>query len=183
MLLKTFTAKNGKKIILRKLERNDIGRAKEFMELINEIIDEDDYVHYDRKFSLKEERTWIKNGIKTNLEGTSVTVFAEFNGTLVGSSDITSKNGRESHIATFGIVIKKAYRSIGIGTQLIMAITEEAKKSLKIKPKIIELDVFETNKNAQAIYQKLGFKEIARLPNRIQLRGQTISKIIMERYV
>ncbi len=180
---KIFEAKNGMKITLRRIKRADIRRAKEFMEFINEIIDENDYIHYNKRFSLKEERVWVKETLKGNKKRESATLLAEHEGKIVGSSGIISKNGRENHVAVLGITIRRDYRGLGIGAQMILTAINEAKKSLKTKPKIIELDVFETNKNAQTLYQKLGFKEIARLPNRIQRREQMISKIIMEKYV
>ncbi len=98
-------------------------------------------------------------------------------------ADISSKKWRENHVAVLGITIKLDYRGLGIGAQMISVAIDEAKKSLKVKPKIIELDVFETNKAAQMLYQKLGFREVAKLSDRIQRKGDLISKIIMEKYI
>lgn len=158
-------------------------RAKEFMKYINELLEEDDYIIFNKKPTLKEERKWINDMIGSVLKRRVVFAIAEHDGCIVGSSEIRTKIGRESHVGSLGVIVRKEYRGIGIGTQLIFAAIGEAKGVLKAKPKIIELEVFETNKNAQNVYQNLGFKKVAELHNRIQRRGKLISKIIMEKSV
>jgi ribosomal protein S18 acetylase RimI-like enzyme len=54
---------------------------------------------------------------------------------------------------------------------------ELAKK--KLRPKIIELSVFENNEIAQNLYKKFGFKRVAKIPKQIQYKGKLINKIIM----
>ncbi|MEK7104349.1 MAG: hypothetical protein AAB842_03045, partial [Patescibacteria group bacterium] len=58
-------------------------------------------------------------------------------------------------------------------------IIKMAKTDLKPVPKIIELGVYEGNNPAIALYKKMGFKVVAKIPNRIQYKGKLITKIIM----
>ncbi|WP_100402900.1 GNAT family N-acetyltransferase [Bacillus sp. FJAT-42315] len=49
--------------------------------------------------------------------------------------------------------------------------------------KRIELGVFEFNKQAQKLYQKLGYKEIGRIENFTYWQGEMWTDIRMEKYV
>ncbi|PIV12707.1 MAG: GNAT family N-acetyltransferase, partial [Candidatus Nealsonbacteria bacterium CG03_land_8_20_14_0_80_36_12] len=48
-----------------------------------------------------------------------------------------------------------------------------------LKPKIIRLSVFPTNKAAIGLYKKLGFKKVAKISKQIQYKGKLVDEIIM----
>lgn len=168
---------------MRTLKQNDLLRAKEYMDSVNGIIEEDDYIYTNKKQTLKETKKYLTNMLKASLKKETIAIVAEIEKKIAGFADISSKKFRENHVAVIGITIGREYRGIGLGSQVLLALMAEGIRKLKEKPKIIELEVFETNKNAQIVYQKLGFKKVAELPNRVQRRRKLITKIIMEKYV
>jgi ribosomal protein S18 acetylase RimI-like enzyme len=103
---------------------------------------------------------------------------AEYNGGIIGNISINRKPFRWSHVAVLGIIIKKGYRSMGLGSILIKTMIEIAKKDPKIK--ILCLDVYSENNKAIKLYERLGFKKVSRLPKRILYRGRYIDSIAMD---
>lgn len=187
MAAKTFALKNGQKIIIRRIDKGDIKRVKEFLEYINEIVAEDADIHLNRRQSLADEKEWLKDTIKTQSKSLSVILVAEYDGIIVGIIKIDSKSrkshSRQDHIAVLGMTTKKDFRGIGVGTELITAAIDEVKKTMKPRPSVIELEVYQTNTAAFNLYQKTGFKKVAEMPGRIYKNGQFISDILMERHI
>ncbi len=166
-------------ITIREPEMND---AKLLLEYFNELMEERTYLVYDRKMTLREERKWLKEQLEKMKKGKLVFVVAEADGRIVGTARIERKNGRESHLAEFGIAVSKDYRSKGIGKMLWNAGYERAKKLWGGKVRYLILYVFENNDIAQNFYRKLGFKEVARVPNAIRWNdGSLIDDIVMMR--
>jgi ribosomal protein S18 acetylase RimI-like enzyme len=86
--------------------------------------------------------------------------------------------GRQNHVGNLEICIRDSYRGIGLGKYLTKKIIGLAKKNLR--PKFIRLSgVFSTNKLALALYKKLGFKKVARIPKQINYKGKLLDEIIM----
>ena len=77
------------------------------------------------------------------------------NGTDIGMLDVER---RPDEIYLSRIEIHPDYQGQGIGTRLISALADEA----TAKGQDLVLDVFTVNHRAQALYQRLGFKEVAR---------------------
>jgi ribosomal protein S18 acetylase RimI-like enzyme len=75
-----------------------------------------------------------------------------------------------------GIAIGSGYRDIGIGTEMMEVLIEESRKA---GLKLLLLGVFETNNRARHLYEKLGFKEIGRVPKGIFRNGRYIDEIRM----
>jgi len=55
-------------------------------------------------------------------------VAAEVDGHLVANSEIIRGTGYSRHVGFIGIAIKKGYRSIGIGTEIMRTLEEHARK-------------------------------------------------------
>lgn len=108
---------------------------------------------------------------------------AECGKRVVGLTDINLLRERSDHVGNFGISIAKGYRGIGLGKKMMADIIKLAKKELKPKPKIIRLSVFEDNILAIALYKKMGFKEVARMPKQLQYKGELIDELIMLLYM
>lgn len=184
---RTFALKNGQKITIRRIAEGDIERAKEFMEYINEIVAEDADIHLNGRQSLADEKEWLDDAIEMQSKCLSVVLVAESGGNIAGVIKIDSKSrknhSRQNHVAVLGMTVKKDFREIGVGTELITAAIDEARKTMKPKPSVIELEVYQTNTAAFNLYQKLGFKKIAKLPNRIHKNKKFLSDILMERHI
>jgi RimJ/RimL family protein N-acetyltransferase len=48
------------------------------------------------------------------------------------------------------------------------------------KTKLIYLTVFSTNRIAQSLYRKSGFKKVATLRRRLQCKGRLVDEIVMD---
>lgn len=104
---------------------------------------------------------------------------------LVGEMDFQVDPGylfkKEPGTAWIGITIgEEAARGRGIGT-LAMHYLEEQIKQYGLKR--IELGVFEFNANAIKLYQKLGYREIARIDNFTFWQNKMWQDIRMEKYI
>jgi len=168
---------NGREIKIRELSPKDLKRAKDFLNYINSLIEEDAKISFNKKLTLKEEKEWLRNTLKEIRKKKKIVYIAETHGKIVGISDVGMKDKRQSHVGEFGISVRKGYRGIGLGKYLMEATLKLAKK--RLKPKIIRLSVFENNKIAQNLYKKFGFKKVAKIPKQIQYKGKLISEIVM----
>jgi len=166
-----------KKIIIRKLSNGDLRNVKKFQDFINSFVKEDAQILYNKKFSLKEEKNWLKEQLQNIKNHKTVFLMAQDHNKVIGTTGIDLHRGREAHVGEFGITIRNGYRGIGLGKYLMKEIIKLAKKELK--PKIIRLSVFPTNKAAIGLYKKLGFKKVAKIPKQIQYKGKLLDEIIM----
>ncbi len=169
-----------KGITIRPLKQSDIARADKFRDFINELVDDRNaFIAVGNKKTLAEEKTWLKTlmaGIKKQQQ---VCLVAEEKGKLAGNSQIILNTERQNHVGELGISIRKDYRNIGLGACLIKEILKTAKKELKPKPKIIRVGVFANHKIAISLYQKMGFKIVARIPKQLNFHGKLIDEIVM----
>jgi len=166
-----------KKIIIRKLSNGDLRNVKKFQDFINSFVKEDAQILYNKKFSLKEEKNWLKEQLQNIKNHKTVFLMAQDHNKVIGTTGIDLHRGREAHVGEFGITIRNGYRGIGLGKYLMKEIIKLAKKELK--PKIIRLSVFPTNKAAIGLYKKLGFKKVAKISKQIQYKGKLVDEIIM----
>jgi RimJ/RimL family protein N-acetyltransferase len=79
-------------------------------------------------------------------------------------------------VAVLGIVVKQGYRSAGIGTEIMKALVEEARK---MNLKVLTLALFATNERARHVYEKIGFVETGRIPKKHFKDNKFIDEIIM----
>lgn len=101
---------------------------------------------------------------------------------IIATVEIKSGILRQKHVSTLGIIIRKGYRRMGLGTYLIKEIIKLAKKELKTRPKIIKLSVYSGNKPAIQFYKKCGFKKVAKIPEQIYFKKKFVDEIIMVFY-
>jgi len=135
----------------------------ELISVNNSVIEEGKYFFKNEGLSSIEEASeWFHEHVKAGLTYVAVKV----NGELVGGATIEPRKGKASHVAYFGIFIKKNFRNLGIGTRLTRKLLELARQK---KFKIIQLYVFASNKQAIHIYKKLGFEEAGRIENGVRL--------------
>ncbi len=174
---------NGKKIIIREFSEKDLRNVKKFQTYINSSIKEETLINLNKKLSLTQEKKWLEEQLRKIKNHRSVYLIAEANDMVVGTTQIFLNEGRGEHVGSFGIIIKKGYRGIGLGSYLMGEVIKLAKKKLKPKPKIIKLDVFPTNKPAIALYKKYNFKRVAVVPNQREYRGKLYDEIIMLLYL
>lgn len=76
---------------------------------------------------------------------------------IIGTAGLViNANPRTRHSGSIGIMIHKDYQNIGVGTALMEALLDVADNWLMLIR--VELGVFEDNKRAIHLYEKLGFE-------------------------
>ena len=173
IVFNTFFAKNGKKVVLRTLKWEDLD---DNVELINSLVDEGAEINNYQKVTRESEADWMGEQLVEIEKYNRFVLVAEVDGKVVANSRIMRGRGYTCYEGILGIAIKKGYRDLGIGTELIRILILQAEE---MNLKILTLTVFSTNKRAIHVYQKLGFKESGIIPNNIFKDGKFIDIIIM----
>jgi RimJ/RimL family protein N-acetyltransferase len=172
-VLKEFFVKGGDKIVLRTPRWEDLD---DLLELINSVVKEGAEIGRAEKVSREEEIDWL-SGLLARLErGRTFFLVAEVKGRIIASSDIARQNGFQKHVGVVGIVIKKDFRELGIGTAMMRVLIEQAKK---MGMKILTLTAFASNKRAIHVYEKVGFLQTGLIPKKHLKQGKYIDEVIM----
>jgi len=174
---------DGKKIIIREFSEKDLRNVRKFQAYINSVIKEEALINLNKKLSLTQEKRFLEEQLRKMKSHKSVYLIAEANDIIVGTTQIFLNEGRGEHVGNFGIIIKKGYRGIGLGTYLMKEVIKLAKKKLKPKPKIIKLDVFPINKPAVALYKKYKFEKVAVIPKQREYKGKLYDELVMLLYL
>jgi len=177
-IIRCFTAKDGREVILRTPRWKDL---EDLMELINSLIEEGADIEYDTEKTRDEEVDWLSRAIAQLEKGNALYMVAEVEGKVIASSSVAKRRfSCESHVGDLGILIKSGYRDVGIGTEMMKSLIDQARR---MGLKILTLTVFATNKRAIHVYKKVGFKEVGRIPKSIYRNGKYIDRIIMVKEV
>ncbi|MGB8779432.1 MAG: GNAT family N-acetyltransferase [Candidatus Bathyarchaeia archaeon] len=172
-ILETFSAKDGRRVVLRTPKWEDLD---DLLELINSLVEEKAEVIVDEKLSREQEAEWL-SGVLLRLEkGQIFFLVAEVDGKVVASSDLHVGRGSEKRASAVGIAVKSGFRDLGIGTRVMRAIVKEAQR---IGLKVLVLSVFATNKRAIHVYEKVGFVQTGRVPKKHFKERKYIDEIAM----
>jgi len=167
-----------KKLTIEPFGKRDLKCAKEYMNFINDLIVEDAKILMNVKQTIKDEQNWVKRVAKSVKDKKRVSVIARDGNKIVANTEVELKSYKQSHIGKFGIAIRKEYRGIGLGNYVMAEVLRLAKKELP-GLKVFWLDVFENNKPAQALYKRMGFKIVGKIPKQIQDKGKLVGEYIM----
>lgn len=171
-----------KKIIIRRIGKSDLKKAKLFQEYINLLVKEPAMLLLNKKQTLQNEKDFINRTLLAQKNKSGVCIIAQHDGKIVGLSDVKLKPLAKNHIGLFGITVRQEYRGIGLGKYLMQEALKLAKKELP-GLKIFELEVYEINKPARALYKKMGFKDVAKIPRAIQYKGRLQAEYLMMKEV
>lgn len=172
-ILHRFTAKDGKKVILRTPKWEDLD---DFMEFINSLVEEGADIIRDKKVTRDQEADWLGRKLALLEKGEEFDLVAEVEGKVIALSELQRKRGCSNHVGGIAIGISKNYRDIGIGTQLLNSLIEQAKT---MGLKMLTIEAFSTNKIAIHVYEKVSFKETGRIPKLFYRNGKYIDEVIM----
>ena len=173
MLPKTFIAKDGREVVLRPPKWEDL---EDLTKYINSLVDEKVDICRATKVTREEEAEWLKKRLTSIDKGEVIHIVSEVNGEVVAGGEVKKQRDLMSHVGMLGIGVKAGFRSMGIGTVLMDGLIEESKKA---GLKILVLDVFDTNEIAKALYEKMGFKVVGKLPKGIYRNGKYIDLVRM----
>ncbi|MFX1308219.1 MAG: GNAT family N-acetyltransferase [Promethearchaeota archaeon] len=178
---KVLELKTGESIIIRHLTKADVdGVWNNF----NEVIDEGLYlpVFFPVRSQLEKD-SWYHN-IKKEEE---ICIIAEnpslkqpYN--IIGQCEISNSNwDAAAHVGILGILVKKKYRNLTIGRNLIDLAIRESKR-LNNKEKIL-LSSFSTNDRAIHLFKKLGFKVIGIRKKQFVMNSEYVDEFMMELWI
>jgi len=167
--------KDGRTIVIRRPKMSD---AKQLTNYINSLVKEDAMIDINEKQTLKMETSWLKGVIKDVRKNKKHVLVAECDDEIISVIELRKGILRHSHVAGFAIAVKKNYRRLGVATIMMKNMMEIGKRDPTIK--VMYLDVYADNKKAKKMYTKLGFKQTARLKNRIQYKGKLGDQLIMD---
>jgi RimJ/RimL family protein N-acetyltransferase len=174
-VIKTFTANDGRTVILRTPRWEDLD---DFFELINSLVEEGAEILMNQKVTRDEEADWLGRKLADVEKDNEFCLAAEVNGSVVANSSLRKKSGYSSHVGSLGVIIKKGFRDVGIGTEMLKALISRAET---IGLEILTLSVFSSNERAFHVYEKVGFKEVGRIPNGLFKNGKYLDDILMVR--
>jgi RimJ/RimL family protein N-acetyltransferase len=172
-IIKTFTAKDGRKVILRTPKWEDLD---DFLEAINSLVDEGVDILRTQRVSRDEEIDWLSRVLSHMERGEMVYLVAEVDGKVEGLCEMSKRNGRESHVGVIGIAIKRGFREASIGTEMMKTLIEHAPL---MGVKVLTLTTFATNKRAFHVYEKVGFVETGRIPRKFFKDGNYVDEVIL----
>ncbi len=172
-----FVLKNGEEVEIRELDSK--ATAKQFRDFFEKIVKEkpQPFILVDKVPSMKEEEVWLKGKREKILKGEMVKLVAWRGKEIIGVCDAIRQRGVDRVNAMVGISIARQYRGKGLGKKLLVELIKLAKR--KLHPRIIYLTVFSGNKPARALYEKVGFQNVATLPNWSKVRGKYWSHVYM----
>jgi len=165
--------KNDNKLIIRNATVED---ADEIVMLVKQVMSEVSFFPKEpEEFDLtaEDEAEYIKK--------ISLFLVAEVDGKIVGSTTLQKgATKRISHVAEFGITILKEYSGLKIGTLLMEEVIKWCKENQVEK---IELEVFEENTPAIALYKKFGFMEEGIKNKNIKIKGEYKNTLLMAKFL
>lgn len=166
---KTLTLKDGRPCLLRAPRAED---AEELLRFITAISGETPFI-----LRTPEECTETVEQEARFLEGVlsspdCMMIVAQVDGEIAGNCQINfKKHIKEKHRASLGIGLYRKYWGLGIGTALLNELFAAARARGVTQ---IELQHIEGNVRARALYEKVGFRVVAEIPNAIRLGDGTM---------
>lgn len=171
-----FTLKDGRKAILRSPREEDSERILNF--IISACIETDFLLNYPEEFkhAVDSERQFLSH---INLSENSALLVCYVDGEVVGDCQIDFyTNKKRCHRANVGIAVAKNFWNNGIGSKMFTELIRIAENREGVEQ--IELEVFEGNSRARALYEKFGFRIVGVRPDAYKLKdGTRLNEYIM----
>ena len=103
-------------------------------------------------------------------------IVCEVNGEIAGNCDIHFNPRRKvRHRGGIAIALYKKYWGLGIGTAMFNAMIRVAREK---GVKQLELEYIDGNARGRALYEKMGFVQVAEHPDAIMLKDGSMRKLI-----
>lgn len=172
-IVRSFFAKDGRKVVLRTPKWEDLD---DFLELINLLVEERADILKTERVSREEEIDFVSKVLSHLEKDELFYLVAEVDGKVVAVSEISKRGGYEKHVGVIGIAIRNGFRDLGIGTEIMKTLVEQAQK---MGLKVLLLSAFATNKPAIHVYEKVGFVQTGTIPKKHFKEGKYIDEIIL----
>jgi RimJ/RimL family protein N-acetyltransferase len=169
----SFSAKDGREVVVRTIGWDDLD---DLLELINCLVEEKADIVKTERVSREEEVDWLCGALSRLEKDEECYIVAEVDGKVVANSEVSRGRGYEKHVGGIGIAIKDGFRDVGIGTEMMKALIDQA---LGWGLKVLTLRVFASNRRAFHLYEKVGFVQTGVIPKKLFRDGEYIDEIIM----
>ncbi len=157
-VVRTFHLKDGQSIILRTLKWEDL---EDCLEMINSLVDEKANILKDQIVTREEEIDWLARALSRMEKNEVVYIVAEVKGRMVANSEVCRHlGGYDKHVGSIGIAIRKGFRDLGIGTEMMKTLVEQAKV---MGLKVLVLSAFANNQRAIHVYENSGVTTYGRV--------------------
>lgn len=167
---KEITLKNGKTAVLRSPRRED---AAEMVEYMKTTAGETPFLRRTPEectMSVEQEAAFLEGVLKSS---NTVMIVCEIDGKIAGNCQITFHNRiKNRHRGEVAIALCKEFWGLGIGTAMFEEMIALAYARGGILQ--LELGVIEGNTRAIGLYEKMGFKIVAEVPNDTRLEDGTL---------
>ena len=165
MVSYSLMTNDGAEIVLREPRPND---AKQLMMFINQIIREPmSGLPFTRPMTLKGEEAWLEAMLEQIRKRSIVLLILEIEGRIAGTCSVQRRMWKEKHRAQIGIALSKCTRGRGIG-EVMMRMTVALARRRMPGLELIDLATYDYNTRALALYKKLGFRAVGRLPHGVK---------------
>lgn len=172
-VLRRFRA-GDKSVVLRTLRWEDLD---DLLEMINSLVDERADIVRAERVSRVEEIDWLAKALASLEKDETFYLVAEVDGKVIANSEIgRGRGGYDKHVGGVGIAIRKGFRDMGVGTEIMQALIGQARV---MGLKVLWLSVFESNKRAIHVYEKVGFTQTGRIPRKFLRNGKYADEVIM----
>jgi len=158
----------------------DVKDAEGIINVINSVGSEKVYIFTESfPHDVKWEEKYIQEHVKEKKD--FLLAVAEVKGKMVGVCDVHSgSTPKDRHVAGLGMSVIKDWRGIGIGTAMMIYITDWAKNRGMEK---LYLSVFSTNQRAINLYKKFNFQVEGRRKKQYKIEGNYVDEIIMAKFI
>ena len=166
---KKVSLKDGRTVLLRSPRpEEDAAALIDFMKVTGA---ETPYLMYEVgefSFTVEKETAFLQKFVDSEND---LMLIAEIDGQIAGNCEFKGKTKqRARHRCTFGIALYQKYWGFGIGTALLTALLDEAKRHGYEQA---ELDVIAGNKRAVSLYKNLGFEICGTRPHDLKYADGT----------
>jgi RimJ/RimL family protein N-acetyltransferase len=166
-----FIAKDGREVLLRPPRWEDLD---DLLAFINSLVEEGAEILRNQKVTRDEEADWLGRKLADMEKGNLFWLVAEVDGTVIASSEL--KTGTGYSRSARGVGVKRGYRDIGVGTELLNRLLSHAKT---ISLELLTLTVSSSNTRAIHVYERVGFEETGCIPHSLFKNGTYRDDIIM----
>jgi RimJ/RimL family protein N-acetyltransferase len=150
---------------------------REFLGFINSFVRDGSYLLVDKPVTLQEEKQWLRTQLQTQRKGEQLYLKALVDGHLAGDCFAKPGFGRNRGNVNLGIAIVKDWQGKGIGRVLLEVIIERSEQ--KWHPNNIYLHVVSANTRARKLYESLGFRIVASLPQWFKYERRYLDEFIL----
>ena len=171
---KTFTLKDGRAAVLRNPEPERDAAA--MIEHLKQIAGETEFL-----LRYPEECRWTEEQERSvladiNASDMRLMLVCEVDGEIAGMGGLNF-NGqiKFSHKANLDIGIRSKFWNQGIGSAMFESMIEVARRKGVVQ---LELDYIEGNARGRALYEKMGFQEVARHPDAVRLKDGSMRELV-----